>query len=75
MTTSFNKQQFEDKIYEVVTSEVNNFFKKGDYNQSDALKTQRQMLQALHFIAEETISQIVWGMLIMMNVNKKDRDE
>lgn len=63
----FNQQQFEDKVYELVTREINAFFNSREFVQADVINAQKQILHSLHFVIEETISQIVYGMLMMAN--------
>ena len=63
----FNQQQFEDKVYELVTREINAFFNSGKFAQAEIINAQKQILHSLHFVIEETISQIVYGMLMMAN--------
>ena len=59
--TSFDKQAFENELYEFVTNRVNSVFPHLFNSGGDILKTQRQMLQAMHFVIEETITQIAYG--------------
>ena len=63
----FNQQQFEDKVYELVTSEINAFFNGREFVQADVVNAQKQILHSLHFVVEETIAQIIYGLLIMAN--------
>lgn len=71
----FNQQQFEDKLYALVTSEVNAFFNNREVIPSEAIKAQQQILHSLHFVIEETIAQIVYGVLMMMNAGKGGNNE
>ena len=57
-TSSFDKQAFENELYEFIINRVNNVFPQLFINGGDILKAQRQMLQAMHFVIEETITQI-----------------
>lgn len=58
---SFDKQAFEDELYAFVTARVNGVFPKLFDNGGDILKAQRQMLQAIHFVIEETVAQITYS--------------
>jgi hypothetical protein len=66
----FNQQQFEDKVYELVTREVNAFFSSKEFAQSEIINVQRQILHSLHFVIEETMAQIMYGLFMMANANK-----
>ena len=63
----FNPALFEEKIYAFVTQEVNNVFSelltKGMAGQ-DGVRVQKQMMEALHSVTEETVMQISYGLLI-----------
>lgn len=68
----FNQKQFEKKIYALVTQEVNEVFStllKTDRStiQTEGIKIQREVMQVLHSIIEETVTQILCGLLL----NKK----
>ena len=63
----FKQQQFEDKVYELVTREINDFFSSGEFAQAEIINAQKQILHSLHFVIEETISQLVYGILMMAN--------
>jgi hypothetical protein len=69
MTTQFNKQVFEDELYKFVTDKVNAEFPELLKSGGDMLKAQRQILQAIHFVIEETVVQITYA-LILSNGNK-----
>jgi hypothetical protein len=70
MITQFNKQAFEDELYEFVTNKVNSVFPQLLNNGDDILKTQRQMLQSIHFVIEETITQIAYGLILSQKLGK-----
>jgi len=70
MTTQFNQQAFEDELYEFVTNKVNGVFPQLLNNGDDILKTQRQMLQSIHFVIEETITQIAYGLILSRKLDK-----
>ena len=64
----FNQKQFEDKVYELVTTESNKVFSKllkWDENtiQKEGLKTQRKMLESMHRVIEELVTQNTYGFL------------
>ena len=64
----FNHKKFEAKIYSLVTREVNKAFSKllksdGGAVQSEGVKLHKQVMEALHYIAEETATQILFGLL------------
>jgi hypothetical protein len=63
----FNPTLFEQKVYDLVTQEVNNAFSvliaKGAPSQ-EGFKIQRQMMEALHSVTEETILHISYGLAI-----------
>jgi len=64
----FNQKQFEDKVYELVTTESNKVFSKllkWDENtiQKEGLKTQRKMLESMHQVIEELVTQNTYGFL------------
>jgi hypothetical protein len=65
----FNAKKFEQKIYEIVTKEVNTVFSKiliGDKRavQKEGIKIQQQFMKILHSVTEETATQILYGLLI-----------
>lgn len=64
MVTQFNQQAFEDELYEFVTNKVNGVFPQLLNNGDDILKAQQQMLQSIHFVIEETITQIAYGLIL-----------
>ena len=71
--TSFDKHTFENELYEFVTARVNEVFPKLFNNGGDILKAQRQMLQAAHFVIEETITQITYAYgLMILNQQQKE---
>lgn len=64
----FNKKKFEQKVYTLVTQEVNDVFSKilrGDKSavQKEGIKVHRQVMETLHFVVEETAIQILYGLL------------
>ena len=65
MTTQFNQQAFEDKIYELATTEVNAVLPELVKNGGDVLEFQRQFLQAIHFAVEESVVQILYGIKLV----------
>jgi hypothetical protein len=69
----FDKQTFENELYDFVTSRVNKTFPQLSNSGSEILKAQRQMLQAIHFVIEEIINQITYGYgLTMLNQPQKE---
>lgn len=72
-TSSFDKRAFENELYEFVTNKVNGVFPQLLNNGDDILKTQRQLLQAMHFVIEETITQIAYAYgLMTLNQQQKE---
>jgi hypothetical protein len=64
----FNHKKFEDKVYSLVTREVNKAFSTllkndGGAVQSEGVKLHKQVMEALHSIAEEVATQILFGLL------------
>lgn len=64
----FNHKQFEDKIYNLVTREINKAFStllKNDSGavQAEGIKLHKQVMKALHYTAEEVAAQILFGLL------------
>jgi hypothetical protein len=68
----FNQQQFEDKVYALVTREMNAFFSGREPAQAEIVSAQKQILHSLHFVIEETITQIIYALLMMANTQQKD---
>lgn len=68
---SFDKQAFEDELYEFVTNKVNGVFPQLFNNGGDVLKAQRQMLHSIHFVVEETINQITYAYGLMQLAQKQ----
>lgn len=67
----FNAKQFEEKLYTLVTQEVNQavtlILIGGKENvQTQGIQLQRQVTKALHDIVEETSIQILYGLLAYM---------
>lgn len=71
MTIQFNKQAFEDKIYELATAEINAVLPGLVKTGGDVLKFQRQFLQAIHYAIEESVVQILYSIKLMAQVNKE----
>lgn len=72
----FNHKQFEDKVYSLVTREINKAFSKllkgdGRVIQAEGVKLHKQVIQALHHIAEETATQILFGLLANVEARRK----
>ena len=67
---TFNRQAFEDKIYEIATAEVNAVLPSLMSNGGDVLKFQRQLLQAFHFAIEEIVVQCLHGIRLMDQVQQ-----
>ena len=65
----FPRQQFEDKVYELVVNTMNEYFSIPG-SDSDILKVTRQMLQALHFVIEEEVVQILYATKLKAQLNK-----
>ena len=64
----FNAKKFEQKVYRLVTKEVNAVFSKilkGDKRevQKEGIKVQKQVMEILHFVTEETAVQILYGLI------------
>ena len=62
----FNRQQFEDELYEMVTRRINEFFIEvlKDEDKSllaEAFKFIRQFLSAMFFVINESVTQILYG--------------
>lgn len=63
----FNPALFEQKVYDLVTKEVNDIFSglfAKNQVQENGVRVQRQILAALHDVAEETNTQISYGLTI-----------
>jgi hypothetical protein len=64
----FNAEKFKKKVYGLVTKEVNTIFSKilkGDKRavQKEGIQVHKQVMEILHFVTEETITQILCGLL------------
>ena len=64
----FNHKKFEGKVYSLVTKEINKAFSallKSDEGavQSEGVKLHKQVMEALHYTAEEVATQILFGLL------------
>jgi hypothetical protein len=64
----FNPKEFEQKVYALVTQEVNKAFSKilnsdKEAVQQKGVKVHRQVMKALHLVTEETAIQILHGLL------------
>lgn len=72
----FNHKQFEDKVYSFVTREINKAFSKllksnGGAVQVEGIKLHKQVMEALHSIAEEVTTQILYGLLVNAEARRK----
>ena len=68
--TTFNKQAFEDRLYEMTTAEVNAVLPGLVKTGGDVLMFQRQLLQAFHWTIEETVVQCLHGIRLMAQVQQ-----
>jgi hypothetical protein len=64
----FNAEKFKKKVYGLVTKEVNTIFSKilkGDKRalQKEGIQVHKQVMEILHFVTEETVTQILCGLL------------
>ena len=71
----FNSKQFEEKVYALVTKEVNEAFNlllKGhqDTVQIQGIKLQREMMKVLHGVVSEVAAQILYGLLAYTGAKK-----
>ena len=73
--TTFNKQAFEDRLYELATAEVNAVLPGLVKAGGDVLKFQRQFLQAFHFVIEESAVQCLHGIRLMAQVRQNKEDQ
>jgi hypothetical protein len=71
MTIQFNQKAFEDELYEFVTAKVNAAFPELLKNGEDVLKAQRQVLQAIHFVIEETVTQITYALMLTKETHRR----
>ncbi len=66
----FNQQEFEEKVYWLVTDEVNHVFAEliasGDKDRlnGEAIRINRQIMQGLHYVVEEIVTQNLCGLLV-----------
>lgn len=66
----FNQKEFEEKIYFLVINEVNHTFSKlfSSSNKDElvgkAVKINRQIMQVLHYVIEEIVTQNLYGLLM-----------
>ena len=72
----FNYKQFEDKVYGLVTREINKAFSTllkndGGAVQVEGIKLHKQVMEALHYIAEEVATQILYGLLANAEARRK----
>lgn len=72
----FNHKQFEKKIYSLVTREINKSFStipKSDVGsvQAEGIQLHKWVMKTLHFIAEESATQILCGLLSNAEARKK----
>lgn len=65
----FPKQPFENKVYELVVNLMNEYFAV-PRSDSEVLKATRQMLQALHFVIEEEVVQVLYTTQLRAQLNK-----
>ncbi len=73
----FNQQEFEDKVYALVTQEVNKVLSKllnKGRVQQEGFQVQRKVMRALHAVTEETVTQISYGLSIK-NLTNDDKRE
>ena len=57
----FNKQQFEDELYNFVTARINAVYPELVKSGGDIGNFHRQFLQAVHFVVEESVVQNFCG--------------
>ena len=72
----FNHKQFEEKVYSLVTRQINKAFSKllksdGGAVQVEGIKLHKQVMKALHSIAEEVAAQILCGLLANAEARRK----
>jgi len=72
----FNHKQFEDKVYGLVTREINKAFSKllksnGGAVQVEGIRLHKQVMEALHSIVEEVAAQILSGLLSNSEARRK----
>ena len=72
----FNHKQFEEKVYSLVTRQINKAFSKllksdGGAVQVEGIKLHKQVMEVLHSIAEEVTTQILCGLLTNAEAKKK----
>lgn len=63
----FDQERFKKSIYKLVTKEVNAVYSElsnKNMVQQEGFRVQRQVIQALHFVIEETVVQISYGLAI-----------
>ena len=63
----FSSADFEQKVYDFVTRQVNDIFLDllaRNEVEREGIRVQRQILEALHDVAEETNAQISYGLVI-----------
>lgn len=75
----FNPKQFEKRVYTLVTKEVNKAFSallKRDNRviELEGIKMQKQVMEALHCVVQETAIQILYGLLVRMRQLPKARN-
>jgi hypothetical protein len=68
----FNAKEFHDEVHALVTKRVNVIFadivnRKDDSKMINALKAQRDIVRALHEVTEDTIVQILYGLIVNRN--------
>lgn len=72
----FNHKQFEEKVYSLVTREINKAFSTllksdGGAVQVQGIKLHKQVMEALHDITEEVAAQILYGLLANSEAKRK----
>jgi hypothetical protein len=75
----FNPKQFENRVYTLVTKEVNKAFsallkKDNSVIELEGIKMQKQVMKALHCVVQETAIQILYGLLVRMRQLPKARN-
>ena len=57
----WNKPKFEDELYGFVTARINAVYPEIVRTDGDVLKFNRELLQAIHFVVEESVVQNMYG--------------
>jgi hypothetical protein len=58
----WNKNKFEDELYDFVTARINTVYPELVRTDGDVLKFNRELLQAIHFVVEESVVQNICGL-------------